>query len=375
MQVVIALPPLEGIDRLYTPVCGVPLLARVILTAARAGATRVLLLYPPGVPDNHLHTFSEWRRDSQVRVESARIAAPFDVCKDEDWLRISHLLEEQFLWMPCDYVPHVDALAQLVAAAAEDRRSSREFASAADDESFAEVFKQPVVISKTDLLEGLRRPFEFVVSTTEPGASADPSASMTQVETELVRRSGKVTDSVYSNLNRRLCRPAVRRLSHTRVSPNTIGFCGLAVTVLAGILFAQGSWAFDVAGGILFFISGLLDEVDGMLATLKFRESTIGCRPGEPHRLHELPSAVGGDDCRRISQWRRSIPVLRRRPDIGLRCFFCCVFSRQRPSSAWSGSGIDYCRRHVGKLSRNIGNPISAGIRNVRFLTSRGLVM
>ena len=48
MQVVIALPA-TGMERLETPVCGVPLLTRVVATAVRAGASEVLLVTPTGL--------------------------------------------------------------------------------------------------------------------------------------------------------------------------------------------------------------------------------------------------------------------------------------------------------------------------------------
>jgi phosphatidylglycerophosphate synthase len=41
-------------------------------------------------------------------------------------------------------------------------------------------------------------------------------------------------------------------------------------------MYARGSYPACVAGAILFFISGLIDEMDGMLARLKFQESAYG---------------------------------------------------------------------------------------------------
>ena len=41
-------------------------------------------------------------------------------------------------------------------------------------------------------------------------------------------------------------------------------------------MYARGSYPAYVAGAILFFISGLIDEMDGMLARLKFQESAFG---------------------------------------------------------------------------------------------------
>lgn len=118
--------------------------------------------------------------------------------------------------------------------------------------------------SKRDLVEHRSPPFATAPSTVR------------DAKIELVHRSGKVMNGFYSNLNRRLCRPAVRRLSHTRVSPNAITFAALLIALLAEFCFAMGLWAFDVAGGVLFFICGLFEEIDGMLARLKFKESAFG---------------------------------------------------------------------------------------------------
>jgi phosphatidylglycerophosphate synthase len=68
----------------------------------------------------------------------------------------------------------------------------------------------------------------------------------------------------------------VRLLTHTRVTPNWVTIGGLIVGILAALLYAQGFYAAYVAGALLFFVSGLFDEVDGMLARIKFRESVFG---------------------------------------------------------------------------------------------------
>jgi phosphatidylglycerophosphate synthase len=49
----------------------------------------------------------------------------------------------------------------------------------------------------------------------------------------------------------------------------------LLVAIVGALLFARGSYANYVTGALLFFVSGLLDEIDGMLARIKFRESAF----------------------------------------------------------------------------------------------------
>jgi phosphatidylglycerophosphate synthase len=60
------------------------------------------------------------------------------------------------------------------------------------------------------------------------------------------------------------------------VTPNVVTFGGLLVAVLGGLFFARGSYINYVCGALLFFVSGLFDEIDGMLARIKFRESAFG---------------------------------------------------------------------------------------------------
>jgi phosphatidylglycerophosphate synthase len=60
------------------------------------------------------------------------------------------------------------------------------------------------------------------------------------------------------------------------VTPNAITLGGLLAAILSAVLFSRGSYLNYVAGALLFFASGLFDEMDGMIARLKFRESAFG---------------------------------------------------------------------------------------------------
>jgi L-glutamine-phosphate cytidylyltransferase len=92
----------------------------------------------------------------------------------------------------------------------------------------------------------------------------------------LVARFGKVSDGIHSSFNRRLCRPAVRWLTHTPVTPNAVTFGGVIVSIFAAFAFAPGTYWSFVIGALLFFIAGLFDEIDGMLARIKFADSPFG---------------------------------------------------------------------------------------------------
>src|SRR4030095_2444301 len=88
--------------------------------------------------------------------------------------------------------------------------------------------------------------------------------------------SGKISDGIHTSFNRRLCRPFVRLLSHTPITPNAVTFGGVLLSILSGIAFARGAYRWSVLGAVLFYIAGLFDEMDGMLARVKFAESPIG---------------------------------------------------------------------------------------------------
>jgi len=108
------------------------------------------------------------------------------------------------------------------------------------------------------------------------GVLLTPRTSTVEAERFLVAHSGKPTDGIYSRFNRWLCRPAVRLLTHTPLTPNWVTLGGLAVATVAALLYSQGFYAAYVGGALLFFLSGLFDEADGMLARIKFRESVFG---------------------------------------------------------------------------------------------------
>lgn len=48
------------------------------------------------------------------------------------------------------------------------------------------------------------------------------------------------------------------------------------VSVLSTIAFAYGTYLWSVLGALLFYVAGLFDEMDGMLARVKFAESPSG---------------------------------------------------------------------------------------------------
>ncbi|MFB3902050.1 MAG: CDP-alcohol phosphatidyltransferase family protein [Acidobacteriota bacterium] len=373
MQVVIGLPCAREIHRLDASVCGVPVLARVIATALRSGGSRVLVVMPPGWSHDWLVPRLKPGPIDATCIETVDIGRVFDPNEAEDWRAIEHCLDDRFLWMPPDYLVHKRALADLLESARHSPGASFRFCAADDAGQEPSPFEGPCVLLKHEQLSGARPRFRGVVKG-QVGISVRPPASIGEVEAELVRQSGKVTDGVYSRFNRMLCRPAVRWLSHTRVTPNLVTFVGLVVAVLSGLCFAHGSWVWGVAGAALFFISGLFDEIDGMLARLKFQESPFGCwlETMVDYATYLLVFAgmtVGG-----YSQGGMLYLVLGLTVLIGLVLSFI-VISIQRKLAAPPDRPNEYSRLYLAALERDRANLISRLVRQLQFLTKKGVLV
>jgi phosphatidylglycerophosphate synthase len=370
MQIVIALPSASEMERLETPVCGVPLLTRVIATAVRAGGTQLLLIVPPAWPAARLTRSLRFRAIECVFVDAVGVRSPFDPKHGEAWRTIADHLEERFLWVPYDYLANKPALTELLAVAQRHPRTPLCFPMLPEARPHRSIFEQPAVLLKHDLLDNSTMRVGVAAIKKELGVSARKARD---IEGQLVRRTGKVTDGIYSRFNRRLCWPAVRILSHTPVTPNTISFVGLAVAAVSAVCFAQGTWGWDIAAAVLFFVSGLFDEIDGMLARLKFQESAFGCwlETFVDYATYLLAFAgmmVGG--------YRRGGPVYLA---VGVALLLGCllsfiVISVQRNLAA-QANPTEYYQRYLKALDRDGGNLISKLVRNLQFLLRKGVLI
>lgn len=265
MQAVLAIPSLETLrnfgdatEVLMQKMAGVPLLIRVIATAKRAGIDSILIIWPDGMHAAILASCPESSLLKDVQMDNLVWQNAFDPTNADHWAVIGARLEDQFLWLPWNWVTHKRALTGL------SRASIR-----------------PSTWESPALLERSAEPTqpEFHIGSgprAVDGIAVTSQATVRIAERFLVANAGKPLDGLYSNFNRRLCRPVVRLLTHTRATPNAVTFGGLLVAILAGLLFARGFYVNYVGGALLFFLSGLFDEMDGMLARIKFRESAFG---------------------------------------------------------------------------------------------------
>jgi phosphatidylglycerophosphate synthase len=373
MQIVIALPSASEMERLETPVCGVPLLTRVIATAVRAGGTQLLLIIPPGWPAGRWARSLRFRGIECVFIDAAGVRSPFDPKHGEAWRGIADHLADRFLWVPYDYLAHKPALTELLAVAERHPRRPLCFPILPEAAPHRSIFEQPAVLLKRDLLDNSTLRVGVAAIKGELGVPAHPSTNVREIETQLVRRTGKVTDGMYSRFNRRLCWPAVRWLSHTPVTPNTISFVGLAVGAISAVCFAQGTWAWDIAAALFFFVSGLFDEIDGMLARLKFQESAFGCwlETMVDYATYLLAFAgmtVGG--------YRRGGPVyLAVGGALLLGCLLSFIVISVQRNLAAQANPTEYDQRYLKALDSDGGNLISKLVRNLQFLLRRGVLI
>ena len=264
MQVVIVVPEAaSGFERpwgrLTRKICGVGLLERTLATAQRAGAKDVLLVWPQSMITPLAKAFLQsnlLRKTGKVRLIQTE---SFDPNARSSWANLQDHLEDRFVWLPWNWVTYARALANLP----QTEQSSTNWA-------------VPTWVSKAAVVSEVSLQSQTAKGPFPEGIAVTSDATATAAERFLVRTSGKVLDGIYSSFNRRLCWPAVRWLSHTRVTPNAVTFGGVLVSIVSAMAFVHGSYWWYVAGSLLFFIAGLFDEMDGMLARIKFADSPFG---------------------------------------------------------------------------------------------------
>jgi len=263
MQALIVIPPRQVLQQYGGPeqalmqdVAGVPLLVRTIATAMRAGVDSLFVIWPHDV-DSSIWERCAAAQPLHLRVDKLVWQGTFNPRSPACWTAIAASIAGQFLWLPWNWVTHSRVLAGLLPMPVRPAK-----------------WEAPALIERSALMVGAG-----VRLTSDPPPDGVPIYSRSDVgraERFLVANSGKSTDNFYSKFNRFLCRPVVRLLTHTRVTPNAVTVAGLVIGIVSALLYARGTYAYYVCGGLLFFLSGLVDEMDGMLARLKFKESAFG---------------------------------------------------------------------------------------------------
>jgi phosphatidylglycerophosphate synthase len=261
MQAVIAIPEMFGLVRkekaaelLLRPIAGVPLVIRTVLTAARVGGNDILLICPAALSEQLIQQLVGSTAQFGIHISVVQLQ-DFDPRPSSGWWALRPHLHQQFLWVPWNWITTKQSLAKLLLV---DIRSV---------DWSKPAYTRFHEVTRDDFSSALLHPEGVAVTSPESAASA---------ERFLVAHSGKVLDGIHTSFNRRLCRPFVRMLSHTSITPNAVTFGGIVVSLVSAVAFAHGTYWWSVLGALLFYLAGLFDEMDGMLARLKFAESPRG---------------------------------------------------------------------------------------------------
>jgi phosphatidylglycerophosphate synthase len=359
MQAVVAVPEITSLvcnkkasELIMPPVAGVPLLMRTLITAARAGAGDILLICPAALSDELIRKILETTLQYGVRVSAIQIDE-FDPGSDSSCAKLAPQLEAQFLWLPWNWVTTKQFLANLPVAQIHSVNWAEPAYATLDE------------VTRDNSSSALLRPEGVAVTSPE---------SVSLAERFLVVHSGKVLDGIHTSFNRRLCRPLVRALSHTSATPNAVTLCGVVISILSAVAFAQGSYWWSVLGALLFYVAGLFDEMDGMLARITFAESPQGTWfEGFADGLSYL-LLFGGITIGLHRHYGRSATVTGIALLVGaILALIATSLQRRRATSPDRPN--EYLGRFYQLLEKDSGNWISRVVRQVQHLQRRGVMI
>jgi phosphatidylglycerophosphate synthase len=362
MQALIALPASDGSAGpdtrhalLQRPICGLPLICRVIATASRAGAKQVLLIGSREQVNAIEELSSRFLRPGSFKLTPVVSQETFDPDSSCAWKTLRVSLEADFLWIPWNWVTSVHALRGLLP-----------------------LDGKPLTWEKPAYLiscaAACNPPRILIVPETPEGVSVVSKDAVSEAERFLVSRSGKQLDGIHSRFNRWLCRPAVRLLTHLGVTPNMVTLTGLLCAVGSAVCYARGAYLDSVLGALLFFLSGLLDEVDGMLARLKFADSAFGCWfEGFVDNATYLLVFLGVTLGLSSRGFADALP-LGAMALVGCSISFVVIASQRRKTTR-----LDRPNEYLGNVYRLLEgdsqNWISKVVRQVHFLTKKGVLI
>src|ERR1700722_8130190 len=363
MQAVVAIPEINSLlwskrvcnkkvaEVLMTPVAGVPLLLRTLITAARAGADDILLICPAALSNWLVRTFLEIALQYGIRVSVIQLDK-FDPAAASSWAKLAPYLNNDFLWLPWNWVTTKQFLHLPLA-----QIQSVNWAGPACA-TFHEV-------TRDNASSALLHPEGVAVTSPE---------SVSPAERFLVVHSGKVLDGIHTSFNRRLCRPFVRFLSHTSATPNAVTLGGVVISILAAVAFARGSYGWSVLGALLFYLAGLFDEMDGMLARVKFAESPRGTWfEGFADGLSYL-LLFGGITIGLHRHYGRPAAVMGIALLVGaILALIATSLQRRRATSPDRPN--EYLGRFYQLLEKDSGNWISRVVRQVQAFQRRGVMI
>ena len=359
MQAVVAIPEITSLvchkkasELIMRQVAGVPLLMRTLITAARAGAGDILLICPAALSNELVGQFLETALQYGVRVRVIRLDE-FDPGAESSWAKLAPHVNHDFLWLPWNWVTTKQFLTHLPHAQIHSIN-----------------WAEPAHVT----------PYEVTCDTASSALLHPEGVAVTSPETVslaerfLVVHSGKVLDGIHTSFNRRLCRPFVRILSHASASPNAVTLGGVVISILAALAFARGSYGWSVLGALLFYLAGLFDEMDGMLARVKFAESPRGTWfEGFADGLSYL-LLFGGITIGLHRHYGRPAAVMGIALLVGaILALIATSLQRRRATSPDRPN--EYLGRFYQLLEKDSGNWISRVVRQVQAFQRRGVMI
>ena len=310
----------KGIPKPLVPILGIPLIARVIHTAVRAGVDDFLVV--TGYEGERIRSYltsladelgiritcvknSDWRRGNGWSVLRAA-----DLLKDPFLLLMAdHLVDERTLERLKREKPEKDGVKLVV-----DRRVHHPLIDLRDamkvrldgdrvlqvgkdlkdydaidtgiflgTPALFEAIRESIMAGKGDTLsDGIQvLAGKGKVTAVEMGddfwIDVDDVFGLQRAERALLNRLRKSTDGPVSKaLNRPLSLRLTRQLIRYQVTPSQITLVSFLLSLMASCLFLVcRPWAL-VAGGILAQVASIVDGCDGEVARLTFRESESG---------------------------------------------------------------------------------------------------
>ena len=343
----------QATEMLMQLIAGVPLLMRTVLTATRAGATGVLLVVPSAMIPS-LQQIVERISDRGEPIELFPVN-DFDPQACSSRIMLKRHLKDEFLWLPWNWVTTKTYLSQLPLVNIDDVDWSKPALT-----SLGEIDRAQVSLDHSAGRTG--------------GIAVNSPQSAVAAERLLIVNSGKISDGIHTSFNRRLCRPFVRFLSHTPVTPNAVTFGGVVVSILSAIAFAHGSYLWSVLGALLFYIAGLFDEMDGMLARIKFAESPSGTwLEGVADGLSYL--LLFGGMMIGLSKYYGRLAVWMGIALLAGAVLALVTTSLQRRRATTPDKPNEYLGRMYRLLEKDSGNWISSVVRQVQGFQRRGILI
>jgi phosphatidylglycerophosphate synthase len=260
-------------------VAGMTLLQRVVRTAA-ATSPEVIIA---GDDASVMAALSE-RERAKVRFEArAPLAATLASCDAPVTLWLGHHVYDRTLIAAlADAAPRARGAASLHARGEFDGSDRVEPMLGAAGGSLLRTNARRAagIIAGTDPEAALRE--AAATATAIPGnaiPSIDASSEIgAKAATEALWQSCRkpIDGLVARHFNRYISLAISRRIVDTRITPNHVSLLCIALGVLAGVMAAQGGYAWLLAGAVLFKLNSILDGVDGELARVRWAHSAFG---------------------------------------------------------------------------------------------------